>query len=54
MVYSRAQMIDFDDWGTDGWRGKDMLPFLKNVREIYIHIYVLSASMFLFVDARSV
>ncbi|RWQ97353.1 putative choline dehydrogenase [Paecilomyces variotii] len=30
MVYSRAQMIDFDDWGADGWRGKDMLPFLRN------------------------
>ncbi|EXJ66180.1 uncharacterized protein A1O5_10796 [Cladophialophora psammophila CBS 110553] len=29
MVYSRPQMIDFDDWKTEGWRGEDMVPFLK-------------------------
>ncbi|KAL1957923.1 hypothetical protein VTO42DRAFT_5315 [Malbranchea cinnamomea] len=29
MVYARAQLIDFDDWNTEGWSGKDMLPFLK-------------------------
>lgn len=31
MVYSRAQSIDFDDWKTDGWRGSDMIPFLRKV-----------------------
>ncbi|KIW18247.1 hypothetical protein PV08_02535 [Exophiala spinifera] len=29
MVYSRPQMIDFDDWRSEGWSGKDMVPFLK-------------------------
>ncbi|OQU96963.1 hypothetical protein CLAIMM_02968 [Cladophialophora immunda] len=29
MVYSRPQVIDFDDWRTEGWAGKDMVPFLK-------------------------
>ncbi|RFU28325.1 hypothetical protein B7463_g8018, partial [Scytalidium lignicola] len=29
MVYSRPQKIDFDDWNTEGWSGKDMIPFLK-------------------------
>jgi choline dehydrogenase-like flavoprotein len=31
MVYSRPQSIDFDDWKTDGWRGSDMVPFLRKV-----------------------
>ncbi|PGH27415.1 hypothetical protein AJ80_00893 [Polytolypa hystricis UAMH7299] len=29
MVYVRAQETDFDDWNTEGWSGKDMIPFLK-------------------------
>ncbi|KAI9729228.1 MAG: putative NRPS-like protein biosynthetic cluster [Cirrosporium novae-zelandiae] len=29
MVYARPQMIDFDDWKTEGWGSGDMLPFLK-------------------------
>jgi alcohol oxidase len=29
MVYVRPQEIDFDDWETEGWIGKDMIPFFK-------------------------
>ncbi|EEH44360.1 uncharacterized protein PADG_00649 [Paracoccidioides brasiliensis Pb18] len=29
MVYTRASAVDYDDWNTEGWTGKDMLPFLK-------------------------
>ncbi|KAG5296732.1 alcohol oxidase [Histoplasma ohiense] len=31
MVYARAQEVDFDDWSTEGWRGKDMIPFLQKI-----------------------
>jgi len=31
MVYSRPQLIDFDDWNTEGWTGKDMIPYFKTV-----------------------
>ncbi|KKZ62534.1 hypothetical protein EMCG_02940 [[Emmonsia] crescens] len=31
MVYARAQEVDFDDWNTEGWKGKDMIPFLKKI-----------------------
>ncbi|EDN02159.1 predicted protein [Histoplasma mississippiense (nom. inval.)] len=31
MVYARAQEVDFDDWNTEGWRGKDMIPFLQKI-----------------------
>ncbi|KAH8798628.1 glucose-methanol-choline oxidoreductase [Xylogone sp. PMI_703] len=34
MVYLRPQSIDFDDWETEGWSGKDMLPFLKERIEL--------------------
>lgn len=31
MMYTRAQGIDFDSWNTDGWRAKDMVPFLNKM-----------------------
>ncbi|OAT10443.1 alcohol oxidase [Blastomyces gilchristii SLH14081] len=31
MVYTRAQEIDYDDWNTEGWTGKDMIPFIKKI-----------------------
>lgn len=31
MVYARAQETDFDDWETEGWSGKDMIPCLRKV-----------------------
>lgn len=34
MMYTRAQGIDFDSWGTEGWAAKDMLP-LCNKLETY-------------------
>lgn len=56
MVYSRAQAIDFDDWGVDGWRGKDMIPFLKNVSKIYAVSFRREGEggIILFADALSV
>jgi alcohol oxidase len=32
LTYSRAQAIDFDDWETEGWSAKELLPYLKKVR----------------------
>ncbi|OJD15604.1 hypothetical protein AJ78_04157 [Emergomyces pasteurianus Ep9510] len=31
MVYTRAQEVDYDDWNMEGWKGKDMIPFLKKI-----------------------
>lgn len=31
MVYSRPQLIDYDDWNTEGWKGKDLIPYFKVV-----------------------
>ncbi|EEH03136.1 alcohol oxidase [Histoplasma capsulatum G186AR] len=31
MVYTRAQEVDYDDWNTEGWTGKDMIPFIKKI-----------------------
>lgn len=31
MMYTRAQAIDFDNWDTDGWAAKDMLPLCKKL-----------------------
>ncbi|KLJ09143.1 hypothetical protein EMPG_15441 [Blastomyces silverae] len=31
MVYTRAQEIDYDDWNTEGWTGKDMIPLIKKI-----------------------
>lgn len=39
MVYARAQEIDYDDWNTEGWKGKDMIPFLKKVGTMYKAIF---------------
>lgn len=30
-MYTRAQACDYDDWKTEGWDYKSMLPFLKKV-----------------------
>ncbi|CAD0097278.1 unnamed protein product [Aureobasidium mustum] len=29
MMYTRAQGVDFDDWETEGWAAKDLLPLMK-------------------------
>ncbi|KAK6334519.1 hypothetical protein TWF730_003733 [Orbilia blumenaviensis] len=29
MMYTRAQGVDYDDWNTEGWTQKDLIPFLK-------------------------
>ena len=34
MMYTRAQGVDFDSWGTEGWTANDMLP-LCNKLETY-------------------
>jgi hypothetical protein len=31
MMYTRAQGIDFDDWNTEGWDSKSLLPYMKKV-----------------------
>lgn len=31
LVYVRPQEIDFDDWKTEGWSGKEMISFFKKV-----------------------
>lgn len=31
MMYARAQAIDFDEWRTEGWSHKEMLPLLKKL-----------------------
>lgn len=31
MMYTRAQGVDFDDWETEGWSAKDLLPLMKRV-----------------------
>jgi len=31
MMYTRAQGIDFDNWKTEGWTAKDMLPLCKKL-----------------------
>ena len=31
MMYTRAQGRDYDDWKTEGWDQKSLLPFLKKV-----------------------
>ncbi|KAG2039074.1 hypothetical protein BDR03DRAFT_1009280 [Suillus americanus] len=31
MVYTRAPASDFDDWGTDGWESKNLIPLMKKV-----------------------
>lgn len=30
-MYTRAQACDFDDWKTEGWDYKSMLPYSKKV-----------------------
>ncbi|KAH0564861.1 hypothetical protein GP486_001755 [Trichoglossum hirsutum] len=29
MMYTRGQSTDFDDWDTEGWNAKDLLPLFK-------------------------
>ncbi|KAH8896286.1 alcohol oxidase-like protein [Thozetella sp. PMI_491] len=31
MMYVRAQKSDFDSWGMEGWKGDDMLQYLRKV-----------------------
>ncbi|OQV08166.1 hypothetical protein CLAIMM_12479 [Cladophialophora immunda] len=31
MMYCRAQAVDFDEWKTEGWSQKDMIPLLKRL-----------------------
>lgn len=33
LMYTRAQGVDFDDWETEGWTAKDLLPLMKRVRD---------------------
>jgi alcohol oxidase len=35
LTYSRAQAIDFDDWETEGWSAKELLPYLKKLESYY-------------------
>ncbi len=34
MVYLRANGVDFDDWNTEGWTFKDMLPCINKVCQL--------------------
>ena len=38
MVYTRAQRSDFDSWNAPGWSADDLLPFLKKVRLLSVHV----------------
>lgn len=29
MLYHRGEEADYDAWGVDGWKGKDVLPYFK-------------------------
>lgn len=29
MMYTRPQRSDFEDWGVEGWRAEEMLPYLR-------------------------
>jgi choline dehydrogenase-like flavoprotein len=31
MMYTRGQAIDYDDWNTEGWSAKDLVPLLRKV-----------------------
>jgi len=31
MVYTRGQRSDFDSWNSEGWRGDDVLPYMKKM-----------------------
>ena len=31
LTYSRAQAIDYDQWGVEGWSSKDLVPYLQRV-----------------------
>lgn len=29
MLYHRGEEADYDQWGVEGWTGKDVLPYFK-------------------------
>ncbi|KNG80497.1 glucose-methanol-choline (gmc) oxidoreductase [Aspergillus nomiae NRRL 13137] len=31
LTYSRAQAIDYDQWGVEGWSSKDLVPYLQRL-----------------------
>ena len=33
MMYTRGQSIDYDNWDTEGWSAKDLIPLLRKVGE---------------------
>ncbi|KAF3176744.1 hypothetical protein EYR41_011777 [Orbilia oligospora] len=35
MMYTRGQGIDYDDWKTEGWSGKDLLPLFKKIETFH-------------------
>ncbi|CAE6457691.1 unnamed protein product [Rhizoctonia solani] len=36
LKYTRASASDFDDWNTDGWSSKDMLPLLRKMETYHL------------------
>ncbi|KAG9918669.1 alcohol oxidase, partial [Aureobasidium melanogenum] len=36
MMYTRAQGVDFDDWDTEGWTAKDLLPLMKRLETYHL------------------
>ncbi|WPG97842.1 alcohol oxidase [Acrodontium crateriforme] len=36
MMYTRAQGVDFDDWETEGWDAKSILPYMKRLENYHL------------------
>lgn len=36
LMYTRASASDFDDWKTEGWSSKDMLPLLRKLETYHL------------------
>ncbi|KAK6347407.1 hypothetical protein TWF718_005246 [Orbilia javanica] len=35
MMYTRSQAVDYDDWNTEGWTGKDLLPLFRKMETFH-------------------
>jgi len=38
MVYTRGQRSDFDSWNAEGWSANEILPFMKKVSLLDLHM----------------
>ncbi|KAG8691277.1 hypothetical protein FRC11_005358 [Ceratobasidium sp. 423] len=38
LMYTRPSASDFDDWKTEGWGSKDMLPLLRKATQAYLEV----------------